>query len=574
MKDLIRLLGLFRPYSNWILGGIGLSIIVMLSNIGLLAMSGWFITAMALSGLGNQMINYFTPAASIRGLAILRFTGRYIERLVTHEATFRLLSQLRVWFYEHLEPLAPARLQYYRGGDLLSRIRADIDTLDNFYLRVLAPTIAAAVSIALALGFMAFFSWQVALINLGGLVLAGIALPLLAQRLGRIPGAQAVAIRADLRSAATDAVRGMGELYIYQASARQAEKIRRLSENLIVPQRRQAHINGLSASLTSLATQFSVWLAVLVAIPLVLRHQLSGPDLAMIALFVLASFETVSALPVAFQTLGETLAAARRIFEIIDTPPAVTEPLEEAPPPEHFDIGISKLHMRYRDNEQWALEDVNLTIPEKQRLGIVGATGSGKTSLVNVLLRFWDYQEGEIHIGGHSLRDYRGETVRRWCAVVSQQTHLFNTSIRQNLLLANPDANEEDLLDALRKAHIFDEIMAMPAGLDTFVGETGARLSGGQARRIAIARAFLKNAPILLLDEPTEGLDPASEHAVLQALETLTRERTSILITHRPQALRYVDELVLISKGRIKDHGKTEDILRRNQDVLKLVRIE
>ncbi|APZ42486.1 thiol reductant ABC exporter subunit CydC [Acidihalobacter ferrooxydans] len=561
MKDLLRLLGLFRPYAGWIVAGTALSIIVMLANIGLLALSGWFIAAMALSGLGNQMINYFTPAAGIRGLAILRFSGRYIERLVTHEATFRLLSQLRVWFYDHLEPLAPARLQYYRGGDLLSRIRADIDTLDNFYLRVLAPTIAAAISIALAIGFMALFSVHVALLNLAGLLLAGVGLPLLAQRLGRAPGAQAVQMRSELRSTVADTVRGMGELRIYQAGARQGERIAQLSGALITPQRRQAHINGLSTALTGLITQLSMWLAIIIAIPLVAQHHISGPVLAMIALFVLASFETISALPLAFQTLGETLAAARRIFEIVDTPPAVTEPDTDAATPAHFDLKLSGLRMRYADDAAWALDGIDLHVPAGDRLGIVGATGSGKSSLLNVLLRFWDYQDGDIRIGDTPLRALRGETVRGWCAVVAQQTHLFNTSIRQNLLLARPEATEEDLLNALRQAHIDDEIMAMPEGLDTFVGETGTRLSGGQARRVSIARALLKDAPILLLDEPTEGLDAASEHAVLEALETLMQGRTTVLITHRPQALRYVDDIVVMSGGRIIERGTSAELL-------------
>jgi ATP-binding cassette subfamily C protein CydC len=565
MKDLLRLLGLFRPYARWIAAGILLTITVTLANIGLLALSGWFITAMAIAGLAGTGINYFTPAAGIRGLAILRTGGRYAERLVTHEATFRLLSRLRVWFYEHLEPLAPARLQYYRGGDLLSRIRADIDTLDNFYLRVLAPSIAAAVSVFAVVGFMALFDVPVALTNLAGLLLAGIALPLLAQRLGRRPGRQIVAVRAELRSAVADAVRGQGELRVYQAGQRQAERIERLSDELIAPQRRQTHINGLSAALSGLITQLTVWFAVLIAIPLVAHKSLDGPGLAMIALFVMASFESINALPLAFQTLGETLAAARRIFEIVDTRPAVTEPSVEAERPADFDLRLSGLRMRYADDASWALDGVDLDVPAGGRLGIVGATGSGKTSLLNVLLRFWDYQEGEVEIGGASLRGFRGETVRSWCAVVAQQTHLFNTSVRQNLLLARPDASEEDLLSALRQANIHDEIMALPDGLDTFVGETGTRLSGGQARRVAIARALLKDAPVLILDEPTEGLDAESEHAVLQALEALMRERTTLLITHRPQALRYVDDIVIMSHGRVIERGEPQSLMHEGR---------
>ncbi|MDD2878532.1 MAG: thiol reductant ABC exporter subunit CydC [Acidiphilium sp.] len=551
MKDLLRLLRLFRPYTLWMLAGIGLAIVVILANVGLLALAGWFITAMALSGLSGQLIEYFTPAAGIRALAVLRTGGRYAERLVTHEATLRLLSALRVWFYQHLEPLAPARLQYYRGGDLLSRIRADIDSLDNLYLRVLVPTAAAAITVLLIFAFMTVFSLDVALVDLAGLILAGIVLPLATQRLARRPGQRAVAIRADLRSGIADAVRGLGELRVYQAAANHAAAIDGLSRDLITQQRRQARISAQSAGLSSLIANLSLGLALVITIPLVAHATISGPDLAMIALFVLGSFEAVTTLPNAFQALGETLAAARRIFEIIDTTPEVVEPSHEAPMPATFDLRIRGLRMRYAPDAPWALDGIDIDIPQGGRLGIVGATGSGKTSLLNVLLRFWDYQDGTVEIGDVALRDLRGETVRAWCAVVAQQTYLFNTSIRQNLLLARPGASDADLCRALRQANIFDEILALPNGLDTFVGETGTRLSGGQARRVAIARAFLKDTPILILDEPTEGLDAVSEHEVLAALETLMQGRTTLLITHRPQSLTIVDRVIVLSHGRI-----------------------
>jgi ATP-binding cassette subfamily C protein CydC len=196
MKDFLRLLRLFGGSWKWVLAGIGLTVLVILANVGLIALSGWFIAAMALAGLGTRNIEYFLPAAAIRGLAVIRTGGRYLERLITHEATFRFLAQLRVWFYEHLEPLAPARLQYYRGGDLLSRIRADIDSLDNVYLRVLVPSAAAIVTVLLMTIFLAWFSPHVAAADFAGLVLAGVVVPLMALRLGRAPGAQAVMLRA------------------------------------------------------------------------------------------------------------------------------------------------------------------------------------------------------------------------------------------------------------------------------------------------------------------------------------------------------------------------------------------
>jgi ATP-binding cassette, subfamily C, bacterial CydC len=552
MKDFLRLLWLFKGSWRWVLAGVALTALVILANVGLLALSGWFIAAMALAGLGTRDIEYFMPAASIRGLALLRTGGRYLERLITHEATFRFLAQLRVWFYEHLEPLAPARLQYYRGGDLLSRIRADIDSLDNVYLRVLVPTASAIITVVLMACFLVWFSPHVALADLGGLVLAGVVVPLIALRLAREPGAQAVTLRGTLRADIADTIRGFGELLIYRGLEGKLVALDRGAQTLAAMQRREARINAVSNATTLLITQLSLWAAVIIALPLVGTRAITGPDFAMIGLFVLASFDAVSALPAAYNALGQSLAAARRIFAVIDTSPAVSEPSRAASPPARFDLRVEGLKMRYAETQGWALDDVSFAIPQGSCLGVVGQTGAGKTSLLNVLLRFWDFQEGRVEIGGVSLRELSGETIRGLCAVVAQQTHLFNTSIRENLLLARPDATEEALCAALRDAEILDEVMAMPSGLDSMVGEVGTGLSGGQARRIAIARAFLKNAPLVILDEPTEGLDAVSERAVLDTIARLTRDRTTLLITHRPQALRLADSVLVLEQGKVR----------------------
>ena len=549
MRDALRLLRLFRPYAGWMLAGVAVNVVVVLANVGLLAVSGWFITAMGLAGLGLTTLNYFTPAAAIRGLAILRTVGRYVERLVTHEATFRLIAGLRVWFYRHLEPLAPARLQHYRGGDLLSRIRADIDSLDNLYLRVVAPSAAALVSSAALVGFMSRFSGAVALLDAAALLVAGVVLPLAARRLGRGPGARGVTMRADLRAAVADGVRGLGELEVCGGVAAHAAHVARGGRALTDEGRRLARLGAATSALSGLAAQLALWGALVLAIPLVRSGALAAPDLAMVALFVLASFEAVAPLPLAFGALGETLAAARRIFEVIDTVPAVLDPVRPAASPRRFDIRIRDLKMRYRDGGPWALDGVDLDVPQGGSIGIVGSSGAGKTSLLNVLLRFWDYQDGTVEIGGVAMRDLDGAAVRSLCAVVAQDTHLFNASVRDNLLLARPDASVDNLRAALRNAGILDEIEALPRGLDTLVGETGTRFSGGQARRIAIARALLKDAPILVLDEPTEGLDPASERAVLDALDRLMVGRTTLLVTHRQQALRHVDAVVRLERG-------------------------
>ena len=552
MSDLRRLLTLFRPYAGSLAGGVALQVVVILSNVGLLALSGWFIAAMALAGLGRVPIEYFAPAAAIRGLAIIRTVGRYGERVVTHDATFRVLAGLRVWLYARLEPLAPARLQTRRGGDLLSRVRADVDSLDNFFLRVLAPTIAATIAAAVLVGFLAAYSPPAAVILAAALLAAGVILPLSGLRLGRDPGRRTVALRAELRANLADFVGGLGELLLARAAQRQAATATVRGAELVGQQRRQVQVASIAGALGGLAARMALWGALVVSIPGERTGHLTGPELAMVALFVLASFEAVAPLPAAWSALGESLGAARRIFELVDARPAISEPVASPPPPAISAIRIRDLRLRYTPDAAAALDGITLDIAPGAAIGIVGPSGAGKTSLFNVLLRFWDY-EGEVSIGGTPLRALHGDVVRAMFGVVSQDTHLFNRSVRDNLLLARPDATDAELMSALAAAHLAADIERLPEGLDTLAGENGARFSGGQARRLAIARALLKNAPILLLDEPTEGLDAASERAVLDGLAVLMRGRTTLLITHRPAALRIVERVVTIEGGRLEE---------------------
>ena len=553
MRDIRRLLILLGAGWGWALAGVLLSAGVILANVGLLALSGWFIAAMALAGHGGPMIEYFTPAAAIRGLSVLRAVGRYLERLVTHDATFRQLSRLRVWFYEALEPLAPARLQQQRAGDLLSRIRADIDSLENFYLRVLVPSLAALIAVPLLVLFLAGFSPGAALANLAGLGLAGVALPLLTQRCASAPGMRLTAQRGQLSADIADLARGYSELLLDNALPRQTELCQQGGTALLAAQRQGVRISALGGAAAALVANLTLWAVLVIALPLAASGHLTGPDLAMLGLFVLASFEAVGGLPAAYQALGEGLAAARRIFEIAELPPAIQEPAPSHPAPTQFGLNVSHLRMRYGADSPWVLRDISFAIPEGGSLGITGPSGAGKTSLLNILLRFWDYQAGDIEIGGVRLRALNGDTMRGLCAVVTQHTHLFNTSIRENLLIAQPDATDATLFDALRDAALLDEVLAMPDKLGTLVGEAGQFISGGQARRLAIARAFLKNAPILLLDEPTEGLDAHSEQDVLEALTRLMQGRTTLLVSHRPQALRLVDEVLALPLSEWSD---------------------
>ena len=542
-----RLWKLFKPYWNWMALGILLSLVTILSNVGLMALSGWFIASMAIAGVAGASIDYFSPAAGIRGFSIVRTGSRYAERLITHEATFRALAELRHWFYLHLEPLAPAVLQHYHSGDLLSRIRADIDALENVYLRIIAPVIVAFIACIFFVYFLSRFDSALALTEFVLLLIAGLIMPLLVNRLSKKSGEKIVLISTELRTQVVDSVQGLGELLIYGAAEQQAQKIDNLSQALLVQQAKMARYNGLSQAVLSLCANLALLLIVFISIPLVTTAGLSPANLPMLALFTLASFEAVLALPLAFQTLPETLAAARRIFAIVDAKPLVTEPSGDSPTVAHHDIEFNNVCFQYNKTSPKVLDKLSFKLSAGSRLGIVGASGMGKSSIINLLLRFWEANAGDIRFGGHNIEAYKGDDIRQYFSVVTQQNHFFNSTIKRNLLLAKRDASDAQLEEVCRVAQIHDFITSLDDGYDTWVGEAGFKLSGGQLKRLTIARALLKDAPILILDEPTEGLDSKTEKAVLDAVFDYKKDNSILLITHRKVGLNAMDNVLVLS---------------------------
>ncbi|HPE60273.1 MAG TPA: thiol reductant ABC exporter subunit CydC [Thiolinea sp.] len=539
MKDLLRLLQLFRPYRGQLALGLLLALLTLLANIGLLALSGWFITAMALAGAAGVSMNYFTPAALIRLMAIVRTAGRYGERLVTHDLTLRVLAELRVRFYRSIEPLAPAVLEQWHSGDLLSRIRADIDRLDAVLLRLLLPVLVALIGGSLIVLTLLWFHPLLALAELVLLLLAGVLMPWVLNRLGRIPAAALVETRARLRSALVTDLQGMGELLVFGAAEAHARQLEALSTTLATQQQRMARLQGWAQGALELGARLALWSVLVLGIPLLHQQQITPPELIMLSLLALAGFEAILPLPLAFQSLGETLAAARRIFALADTLPAVTEPEQPRLLQTPLNISIRQLGFRYHPDAIPVLRDFSLELPAGTQQVITGPSGTGKSTLISLLLRFRAPDSGELLLNGHAISEYDSEAVRAQIAVAPQHNHLFNASIRDNLRLARPEATPAQLEQACEQAGLLDFIHSQPDGFDTWCGETGLSLSGGQARRLAVARALLKDAPVLVLDEPTEGLDATTARQLLRQVREHASHhgKSLLLITHRLQGL-------------------------------------
>lgn len=547
MKTFLRLLGLVRPYWRRMLLAVLLGFLTVGSNIGLLTTSAYLI---ARAALHPPVLDLMVAIVGVRFFGIARAVFRYLERYVSHDVTFRLLSQIRVWFYRALEPLAPARLMQYRSGDLLNRIVADVDILKNFYLRVLAPPLVALLILLVACVWLAHYEPKLAYLLLAFFLLAGVAVPLGIKYLGRGLGRRLVQVKSELNAHLVDSIQGMTEVLAFGQATRQQTRVAGLSRELLGLQQRLAAISGLANALTGLAMNLAMWSALVVTIPLVSAGKLPGVYLAMLVLGILSSFEAAAPLPLALHHLEESLTAARRLFEITDAKPPVAAPVPPSPVPRGYDLCIKDLRFRYSPDTPWILDGLNLTVPTGGRVAIVGPSGAGKSTLVNLLLRFWDYRSGEIYLDGHSIKAYHPEVLRRLVGVVTQRTHLFNATIRENLLLARPEAGEEEMIQAARQASIHDFIQSLPRGYDTYVGEGGCKLSGGQRQRLAIARALLKNAPILILDEATTGLDPVTEREVMEAIYRLMEGRTTLVITHRPVGLEKMDQILVLDQGR------------------------
>lgn len=561
MKDAMRLLRLMAPHAGWMGLAVLISALATLAHIALMATSGWFIAAMALAGAAGASVNYFTPSAVIRAYAVVRTVGRYGERIVGHEATLKFVAALRPWFFARLIPLAPAALEDQRSGDLLARLKGDIDRLEFAFLRILSPVIAGVLVLAGGLAFLALHDARMAAgIGLAAL-LAGLALPLLVHRLGAKAAREVTAGTAQLNALLVDHLEGRAELDIYDSDRRHRAALDETSDTLIAREHRLAGILGFAGAGIGLFAQLSLVLVLLIGAPRVLAGTLPGADLPMLALLALSLFEAVAPLPLAFQTLPATLASARRIFDLIDRAPPVEEPPAPKPVPEAGTLAFAHAGLTYPGASGPALADIDFSLAPGRRIGVVGSSGSGKSSLVALALRFRAPAPGEVAFAGSSLAAFNSDELRRRMAVLAQHDHLFTATIRENLLIADPGAPQEKLEAALARAGVLAFVAAQPDGLDTFLGANGAKVSGGEARRLGLARALLKDAPILILDEPTEGLDGETERRVLDGLLGAPRDQALLFITHRRAGLGAMDEIIVMDGGRIVAHGTPDEML-------------
>lgn len=562
MRALLPYLALYKRH-KWLLTlGVVLAIVTLLASIGLLTLSGWFLSASAVVGVaGIYSFNYMLPAAGVRGAAIIRTAGRYFERLVSHDATFRVLQHLRVATFSKLLPLSPAGLARFRQGELLNRIVADVDTLDHLYLRVISPLVGALVVILVVTIGLSVLDVTLAL-TLGGIMLATLLLlPPLFYRAGKPTGEQITQLRGQYRQQLTSWLQGQAELMLFNASDRYRKQMEKTEQRWQEAQRRQAELTALSQALMLLIGGIAVIAMLWMASEGVGGNRQPGALIALFVFCALAAFEALAPVTGAFQHLGQVIASARRITQITEQQPEVTFSQQTPQSFSQVALTLNEVTFSYPQQSAPALKDISLQVAAGEHIAILGRTGCGKSTLLQLLTRAWDPANGQIQLNGQPLSELSEMTLRQAMSVVPQRVHLFSATLRDNLLLAAPQVSDARLADILARVGL--EKLLEDSGLNSWLGEGGRQLSGGELRRLAIARALLHDAPLMLLDEPTEGLDATTESQILDLLSEVMRDKTVLMVTHRLRGLARFNQIIVMDNGQIIEQGSHAELLAK-----------
>jgi thiol reductant ABC exporter CydC subunit len=559
--SLLSTLAIARPAAGRLALATLLGAGAVAAAIGLIATSAWLISR---SAQRPQESAVAVAIVGVQFFALARGLCRYGERLVGHDAAFRVLSDLRVSVYERLERLAPLGLPAFASGDLLARLIHDIDALQDLLLRVLPPfAIALGVGTA-TVGLLWVMLPAAGVILLVALVIAGTLVPWLTRRLAARSEARQAKARAQLTSSVVDLIEGAPELVVNGALTEQLSRSLAADAELTRVARASARTAGVGQGLTSLCSGLAMWGALLVGVGAVRAGRMDGVLLAGLALIPLVAFELVAGLPAATQTLQRVRRSAARVLEVIGTQAPVAEPARALPlPAPPYSLRARGVRARYPGAERWALDGVDLDLSPGRRVAVVGPSGAGKSTLAGVLLRFLEYEHGSVTLDGVEIADLDGDACRTVIGLASQDAHVFDNTLEENLRLARRRATPDQLRAALAAVRLLDWAEGLPLGLSTEVGERGARMSGGQRQRLAVARALLADFPVLILDEPGEHLDTETADAIVADLLAVTREKATLLITHRLAGLQEVDEVLVLDEGLVIERGTHAELLAR-----------
>jgi thiol reductant ABC exporter CydC subunit len=553
LRALLRLTA--PPRSRLVLAAV-LGAFTVSFGVGLMATAGYLISRAAQR---PAVLSLMVAIVAVRFFGLGRPVLRYLERLSSHDFALRVLGAVRMRFYERIEPLAPAQLDSYRKGDLLTRMVGDVDALQNLYLKGLGPPFVALLAGAISVGVACAFVPAAGLFLAIGLLVGALVVPGLTGALGARAGRRQAGARGDLAAELVELLGGAAETVAFGAESATLARVAAADRTIVRLARRDAVVAGMGEGLSLVVAGVTVCAVLAVSVVASAHGQLDRVMIAMVALLALATFDAVTPLASAARELSATLAAGRRILEPIHQDAAVRDPASPLPAPRWpFSVGLERVRARYPGRPRPALDGFSLRLEPGEHVALVGQSGAGKTTVSNLLLRFLDPESGRVTVAGEDLRGYAAQDVRRSISVAGQDSHLFTASIKDNVRLSRPDASDWDVEQALRRARIWSWVDRLPERLNTLVGEGGRELSGGQRQRIVLARALLADAPVLILDEPTAHLDPSTADELVRDVFAAAKGQTVLLITHRDEGLELVDRVIRLQPERSEPFAETE----------------
>jgi thiol reductant ABC exporter CydC subunit len=552
-SPLLRLLAVARPLRGRLLLAVAAGAAATGCGVGLLAVSGFLLSR---ASQHPAIIAISVAVVAVRALSIGRGVSRYLERLASHDVAFRVLAKVRVAIWRRLEALAPGGLALFRSGDLLARLISDVDATQDLFIRGITPLLAAVLVGGGAVTACLLILAPAAAVLAAGLLAAGIVVPLAGAAVARNAARAGAPARGRLTATVTDLLDGAAELHAFGAQDAALARADAADAELTRLARRTAAASGLGTGLMSAVSGLTLWAVLLLGVAATGSGAVTRVPLAVLTLTALAAFEAVTALPTAAVQLDQARVSAGRITAVTDTPDPVRDPRHPRPlPPGPFTITLHDATVRYQPDGPPALDRVSLDLPPGRRVALVGANGAGKSTVAAVLMRFCELSGGAALLNGHDLASYAADDVRTLIGGCPQDPHLFDATIRDNLRLARPGATDEDLEAAAARARLLAWIRSLPQGWDTPVGTHGAAVSGGERQRLALARAFLADPALLILDEPTAHLDPDSRQVLTADLLHATEGRAVLFITHEPDGLDQVDQIVVLEHGRVAEQG-------------------
>lgn len=556
MSELIFFLRFFSQYKNQLLLTLALNMICALSSISLLTLAGWFITAAAIAGI--QAVdhvavgfNFMQPAAEIRALAISRTASRYFERLSAHDATFKGMKQIRCWFFKQVIPLAPGTLETQQNADLLNNMTNDINRLDSLYINLLIPFFVAILLILTVSGFIAVYSPLFSLLILLQILLCIFIIPLMIKKRFQSEIKNIVPVISEIKSKQLELTQAMAEIKVYAVETIFKQGLIQASGKLIDHQKKLSQATALNSAAGLFLSVLSLVFSLIFSAELMKNTQITGPEVIMLVFLILAVFEWLMPLSQTIQQLPLTQASAKRVKHISTLKPSIIDPTKTTILPEQFSIQLNHVSFRYDKHSPWLLKNINLDIQPGEKIALIGPSGSGKTSLIQLIMRFYSPEQGQLLYGIDKAEDFSRHQVFKQFSLLSQKTCLFSESLKKNLLKAKPDATDAELIQALKQTGLTEFLTNLPKGLNSWLGENGTRVSVGEARRIALARVILKNSPVLILDEPTEGLDQQTEIRLFKVLKEFSQDKTLILVSHKKHGLELVDKVYQLNQTRL-----------------------